>query len=80
MKVTYIGFEGSPSSEEHRRPGQLSHEELSVQALGDVTGVDLSGQLVSHGEANIFLVVEGLGIESVRIVVFAIGLLGVQMV
>ena len=75
-----IRFEGGPSREEQRRPGQLGHEDLTVHVLSVVGSIRLIGHLISGVQTDILLVVQTLRIEGLRVVVLAVGHLGVQVV
>lgn len=43
-----------------------------VKALRNVGAVDLVREFIAHGQADITLVVLGLGVERVRVVVLAV--------
>lgn len=77
--VTHIGFPGGPGSEEEGRPGELGQEEVGVEVLSDVSGVNFGRLLVSNCEAHVFLVVQVLGVEGMGIEIFTIGHLSVQV-
>ena len=73
-RETYIGLESGVHTKEYDWPDKLSHKELLVEAFGDIGAVDFIRDLVTLGQPYITLIVQILRIESVRIVVLAIGL------
>ena len=64
-----IRLKSTPSSEEHRRPGELSHEDLSVKVLGNVTSFNFLRNFITSQKSHVLLVLQELRIESVRVVV-----------
>ena len=72
-KGTYIGLKSCIHTKEYNWPDQLSHEELLVEVFGNVGAVDFIWELVTLGQPHIILIVQILWVESVRIVVLAIG-------
>ena len=80
MVVTYIRLKRSISSEEDDGPDQLGVEQLSVERLGDIGKIDLVWELVTNGKSDISLVIHVLRIESVRVVVLAVGHASVKMI
>ena len=75
-----IGLESTPSSKEHGRPGELSHEDLSVEVLCDVTSFNLLRDFITSQESHVFLVLQELRVESVRIVVLRVSHFGIEVV
>jgi hypothetical protein len=75
-----IGFPGSPSTEEQGRPCQLGHYQVSIHALSNICGIDLIRELITNVQADILLIIFKLRIESVGVIVFRVGCLGIQMI
>ena len=75
-----IWLKRRPQTEEEGWPSQFSHNHLIVKRLCDVSGVDLSRQLVSNCKTYIFLVVKLSWIERVRVVVLAVRHFSVKVV
>ena len=75
-----IGLKSSVACEPDDGPDKLSVEQLLVETFGNISTVDFVGKLVTNRKSNILLVVQVLRIESVRVVVLAVGHTRVQMV
>ena len=75
-----IGLEGGITTEPNHRPDKFSVEKLTVQVLSNVSTIDFIWKLIADGQTNVFLVIEILWVEGVRVVILAVCHSGVQLV
>ena len=75
-----IRLKSSVTCEPDNWPNKLSVEKLLIETLSDIGTVDFVRKLVTNRKSHILLVVQVLRIESVRVVVLAVGHTSVKMV
>ena len=75
-----IGLKSSITTEPDNRPDKLCMEKLAVKVLSNVGAIDFIWKLIADGQTNVFLVIEILWVEGMRVVILAICHPGVQLV